>query len=98
MGKIIAAFAVVVALLLFALPRPAHTQATFVTAHQFAISLKIASQGFSHGEQRPKLMSVNTKDLFDECVGSRPARNEAIYLFMSCPDYVNTNMIAAINT
>lgn len=96
MSKSIASFTVAIALVLFTVPRLAHTGAPIVTAHPLAISLKIVDQVFTNGDYKPAKDSANAKDLFEECVGAAPARNEAIYLFISCPD-IDNNMIAAIN-
>ena len=93
-------FGVGVALIGLALSLPLQARAGGVvtTAHQLTVSLHTLSQATNNsGDDVADKVNANQKDVFTQCVGSSPAKDEGIYLFLNCADLTD-NTIAAIDT
>jgi hypothetical protein len=81
--------------LVFALPLAASAQ---ITAHPVKLTLKTVSQTTNNNDDlKPDKFGANWKDVFQACVGTAPAKDEGLFLFIDCQD-VNNNMLAAMDT
>ena len=90
----------VTALALFAAGTPfiARAGGTLITAHQLNMSIKVVSQTVnSSKDQKEDKVTVDVKDVFAECRGTPPQKDEAVFLFLACTD-LNDNTILAIDT
>jgi len=77
----------VAVLLAIALGGPSWSFAgTTITAHQMSsVTLKTVTQiTTSKSDTKPSTNSVNAKELFNLCVGAKPAKNEALFIFFDC--------------
>ena len=78
------------ALAAFALSLPARAGApvTVYTAHELSFNLKLVSQDndSSSGDDRAHKDSVDVKEAFNLCVGSKPLKDQAVFLFTVCSD------------
>jgi hypothetical protein len=84
--------------LVLASPLQARAGGVVTTAHQLSISLHTLSQTTnSKGDDIGDKVNASQKDVFTQCVGTAPAKDEGIYLFMNCADLTD-NTIAAIDT
>src|SRR6516162_6430334 len=92
----------VAVLLAIALGGPSWSFAgTTITAHQMSsVTLKTVTQiTTSKSDTKPSTNSVNAKELFNLCVGAKPAKNEALFIFFDCAGPPpGTAQIKAINT
>ncbi|HTO52135.1 MAG TPA: hypothetical protein VMR50_02025 [Myxococcota bacterium] len=80
------------------LPLHARAGGPPTTVHLLSINLKTVSQTTnSHGDDVADKVTAKQNDVFKQCVGASPAKDEGIYLFLDCAD-LNTNTIAAIDT
>src|SRR5262245_31563691 len=76
----------VVALALIAgIPIRANSGGAIVTAHELSFSMKLVAQGQENdGDDKFDKETVDVKEVFEECRGAPPAKDEKIYLFMNC--------------
>ena len=82
-----------------ALAAPLQAQAGgATTAHKLSISLHAVAQTTNgHGDNVPDKTTADANDVFKACVGTKPAKDEGVYLFLNCTDLTD-NVIAAIDT
>ena len=79
-------------------PLVASAGGALFTAHPLTLTVKgVAQTVNSSKDQKEDKLTVNVKDLFAECRGAQPTKDQAVFLFLNCADLTD-NTIRAIST